>query len=60
VGVGAAEAGRDDLSGIGLAVTVGVAEEEDVGRVRHPDAPVADRDAAMEELRRLLRKFITE
>ena len=45
VGVGAAEAGRDDLAGVGLAVAVGVAEEEDVGRVGDPDAAVADGDA---------------
>ena len=30
---------------VGLAVAVGVVQEEDVGRVRDPDAAVADGDA---------------
>ena len=41
----AAEAGDDDFSLVGLAVAVGVLEEEDVGRVGDPDAAVADGDA---------------
>ena len=39
-----AEPGDDDLAGVGLAVAVGVAEEEDVGRIGDPDAAVADGD----------------
>ena len=41
----AAEAGDDDLALVGLAVAVGVLQEEDVGRVGDPDAAVADGDA---------------
>ena len=45
VGIVAAEAGHDDLAGVGLAVAVAILEEEDVGRVGHPDAAVADGDS---------------
>ncbi len=45
VGVEPAEAGDDDLAGVGPAVAVGVLEEEDVGRVGHPDPPAPDCDS---------------
>ncbi len=45
VGVVAAEAGDDDLAGIGLAVAVGVFQEEDVRASSPPRRPVAHRDA---------------
>ena len=44
VRVVASETGQHDLPGVGLAVAVGVLEEEEVGRVDDPDAPPADRD----------------
>ena len=44
VGVGAAEAGRDDFPRVGLAVAVAVLEEEEIGRVGDPDTAVADGD----------------
>ena len=45
VRVVAAEAGDDDLALVGLAVAVGVLQEENVGRVGDPHAAVADGDA---------------
>ena len=45
--VGAAEAGDDDLGrSVGLAVSIGVGDEEDVGRIRDPHAAVSNRNAA--------------
>ena len=45
VGVVAAEAADDDFLLVGLAGPLGVLEEEDVGRVGHPDAAVAEVEA---------------
>ena len=42
MGVVAAEAGDDDFAAVGLAVAVGVLEEENVGRVADPDAAMTD------------------
>ena len=41
----AAEAGNHDFAPVGAAVAVGILHEEDVGRVRHPHAAMADGNA---------------